>query len=196
MKTAIKIGPKDNGRRMSLAEFDRAEAVDGYVYELSRGVITVVDVPNRKHLLQVDALRHQFAAFRVSRPDQIATLAGGGECKILLTDLESERHPDLAVYKSPPADEEEMWATWIPDIVVEVVSPGSEERDYVEKRQEYLAFGVREYWIIDAQKQEMLVLRRRGGRWVERAVRPPEVYETRLLPGLEFSCAQVFEAAK
>jgi hypothetical protein len=43
--TATLIGPEDQGRRMSLAEFDHAEVRDGYLYELGRGVITVSDVP-------------------------------------------------------------------------------------------------------------------------------------------------------
>ena len=52
-KTITKIGPADHGRRMSLEEFDHAEGQEGYLYELSRGVITVADVPRRRHLLLV-----------------------------------------------------------------------------------------------------------------------------------------------
>jgi Uma2 family endonuclease len=193
--TAIKIGPNDQGRRMTLQEFDRAEGAEGHLYELSRGVVTVVDVPNRRHQVQTAVTRLQFSGYQLSHPEEIDTLSGRGECKILLAAEDSERHPDLAVYKHPPTDAEDMWATWIPEIVIEVVSPGSEHRDYVEKRDEYLAFGAREYWIIDADKREMLVLKRRGGRWTERIVRPPEVYQTRLLPGFEFDCARVFRAA-
>ena len=95
----------------------------------------------------------------------------------------------------PPEEGEDFWSTWIPELVIEVVSPGSELRDYQEKREEYLAFGVHEYWIFDADKQEMLVLQRVGGRWREKVVRPPEIYQTRVLPGLQFSCASVFQAA-
>jgi Uma2 family endonuclease len=40
-----------------------------------------------------------------------------------------------------------------PDLAVEVVSPNSAKRDYHEKFAEYAASGVREYWIIDPQKQ-------------------------------------------
>ena len=79
--------------------------------------------------------------------------------------------------------------------MIEVVSPASEHRTYVEKRQEYLQAGVWEYWIVDAGKQEMLVLRRSRKQWTERIIRPPEVYRTRLLPGFAFDCAPVFEAA-
>jgi Uma2 family endonuclease len=193
-QVVTKIGPADHGRRMSLDEFDKAEVQEGYIYELSRGVITVSDVPGTRHLAQVVALRQQFSDYRRDYPGRVHAIAGSGECKILITGLESERHPDVAVYKDPPP-EEEIWSTWIPVIVIEVISPGSEQRDYVEKREEYLRFGVWEYWIVDADKREVLVLRRTGGEWKERVIRPPEVYRTRRLPGFEFSCEAVFQAA-
>jgi Uma2 family endonuclease len=196
-EAAVRIGPGDHGRRMTLEEFDRADGQPGHLYELSRGVVTVVDVPNPRHLAQVNAIRRQLAAYDLSHEGQIHAIAGGGECKILLAGSESERHPDVAVYKTPPPEEEEdVWAGWVPEVVIEVVSPGSEKRDYVEKREEYLLFGVLEYWILDEGQRRMLVLRRSRGRWTDRNVVPPEVYRTRLLPGLEFACATVFAAAE
>jgi Uma2 family endonuclease len=193
-QTVTRIGPADHGRRMSLEEFDVAEAREGYLYELSRGVITVSDVPNLRHLAQVDCLRQQLAEYRRENRGRIHSIAGSGECKILVAGLESERHPDVAVYTEPPP-EEDVWRAWIPEVVVEVVSPGSEHRDYVEKREEYLRFGVKEYWIVDAGKGEILVLRRVGGEWKERSVRPPEIYRTKRLPGFGLSCEDIFREA-
>ena len=195
-KTLIRIGPQDHGRRMALDEFDHAEAAEGYLYELSRGVVTVVDVPRPSHLAQIDAIQCQLAAHRLVHPGRIYAVAAGSDCKILVQGLECERHPDLAVYKTAPPEGEDVWSAWIPELVVEVVSPGSEHRDYVEKREEYFLFGVREYWIVDAAKEEMLVLRRSRGQWVERRIRPPQICRTRLLPGFEFDCGSVFKAAQ
>ena len=193
--TAIRIGPGDHGRRMTLAEFEHAEGQEGRLYELSRGVVTVVDVPDFRHLSQVNAARVQFYAYVLRHPGRIHSVASGGECKILLHGLESERHPDLAIYKSPPADDEDYWATWIPEIVIEVVSRSSRHRDFEEKPDEYLQFGIREYWILDAERDEMVILKRFGGRWVRKSVRPPETHKTRLLPDFEFDCGAVFKAA-
>jgi Uma2 family endonuclease len=193
----IKIGPHDNGRRMSLADFEFAEVQEGYLYELGRGVIVVSDVPNPPHLAQVTAIRRQLLAYDLANPGRIYTVASGNECKLLVFDLESERHPDLTVYKTPPPRaDSKVWRSWVPELVIEVVSPDSHERDYQEKREEYLALGIKEYWIFDAERQEMRVLQRRAGNWSERVVRPPRVYKTRLLPGLEFDCGAVFEAAR
>jgi Uma2 family endonuclease len=195
-QTITHIGPQDHGRRMSLDEFDSAEGQAGFLYELSRGVITVSDVPGPRHLRTVNAIRRQFAAYDLAHPGRIAILASGGECKLLLDALQSERHPDLAIYKTaPPEEGEDVWSTWVPEIVIEVVSPGSGPRDYEEKPEEYLAFGVFEYWIVDAGKEEVLVLRRSRGRWAERILRRADVYRTRVLPGFAFVCAPVFEAA-
>lgn len=123
-------------------------------------------------------------------------MGGGSDMKILVAGLESERPPDIAVYKRPPEDEQDLWATWIPDLVVEVVSPTSVARDYEEKREEYLLFGVREYWIIDAERDQMLVLRRAAGQWREQIVRPPEVCMPTLFPGLSVDLAAIFRAAR
>lgn len=195
------LKPEDHGRTMTLAEFESAEAADGALYELSRGMITVIQVPKRKHLAQVDNFRQQLSEFRATNPGLIHNLAAGQECKIPVEGLASERHPDLAVYKTAPPDDvpdNEIWAAWIPEIVIEVVSPSSAHRDYEEKPEEYLQFGIREYWIVDAEKQcvggGLTVLRRSRGRWAGWVIRPGELHKTELLPGFEFDCGAVFAA--
>jgi Uma2 family endonuclease len=193
-KTIVKIGPADHGRRMSLAEFDHAEVQEGYTYELGRGVIVVSDVPGWRHLVQVASIREQLTAYDLAHAGKIDAIASSGECKLLIGPFESERHPDIAVYLAPPPSEEALWAVWVPALVIEVISLGSEVRDYQEKREEYLRFGVREYWIVDAGRREILVLRRSGAGWTERRVRPPKALRTRLLPGLALDTAAVFAA--
>lgn len=195
-KTIVQVGPKDHGRRMSLEEFDLADGRDGHLYDLHRGVIVVVDVPDARHFAQVDALDLQLAAYRLANPGRIHRVGGGAECKIVLHDEETERHPDLALYLTPPPPGANIWARWIPEIGIEVVSPSSVRRDYDEKPDEYLRVGVREYWIVDADRQEVLVLRRRGQRWVRKTVRPPDLYRTPLLSRFELACGLVFKAAE
>jgi Uma2 family endonuclease len=196
-KLMTKVGPADNGRRMRLVEFENAEVDDGPLYELSRGVVTVVEVPKRRHMAQVIAVRRQLIAYEALHPGFVQAIAAGNECKLLIDDLDSERHPDLAVYLPPPPAKEDrnFWRRWVPELVIEVVSLSSRQHDYHEKPDEYLRFGVKEYWIVDVDDQTMVVMRRSRGRWVETIVRPPALHRTRLLPGLEFSIETVFAAA-
>ena len=44
-----------------------------------------------------------------------------------------------------------------PDWVIEIVSPSSKSRDYMTKLFQYRTAGVREYWIVDPQKQMVTV---------------------------------------
>ena len=44
-----------------------------------------------------------------------------------------------------------------PDLIVEIVSPDSESRDWREKYLEYEAAGVREYWVVDPMSQHVEV---------------------------------------
>jgi Uma2 family endonuclease len=180
---------------MTLSEFEHATAEDGSLLELSRGVVAVIDAPGPKHLVQSNALRRQIHAFDAANPGVIHTIASGSECKIVVAGAESERHPDLAIYKSAPPPSGDLWSAWAPDVVIEVVSSGGERRDYVEKRDDYLLAGVSEYWIIDAQKREMLVLRLIDEHWEERLVHDGELYASEVLPGFSFNCSSVFAAA-
>ena len=196
-KTIIKIRPADHGRPMDLDDFVEAEAEEGRLYELGRGIITVVEIPKKRHMLQVAATRDQLQAYKASNPGRIQVIASGSECKLTIAALGSERHPDLAVYLTPPPEfeDDEFWTRWVPEIVVEVVSPSSRNRDFNEKPEEYLRAGVKEYWIVDSERWALIVMRRSRGRWTETTVSPPTVYRTRLLPGLAFSIESVFTSA-
>ena len=48
-KRKATIGPDDHGRKMSLKDFEFVETQEGYLYELSRGYITVSQVAKLYH---------------------------------------------------------------------------------------------------------------------------------------------------
>jgi Uma2 family endonuclease len=187
MATATRrIGPADHGRRLSLDEFIGADSEEGWLYELARGVIDVTEVPGINHGLIVGRLAILFVPYQIAHPEIVYYRAGGGECRIRLPGMQSDRHPDQAIYLDPPPPgENQPWRRWVPQLVVEVVSYGGEDRDYIEKREEYLRFGIDEYWILDPKKRQLLVLQREGDVWAEVVVLPGQVYATRFLPGLE-----------
>src|SRR5690606_16560612 len=90
------------------------------------------------------------------------------------------RHP------RPPLD--------VPAIAVEFLSSLTHDRrrDHVEKRREYLAAGIREYWIIDRFRRSMTVCR---SDVPDLIVGDKMTYRTDLLPGFELPLAVLLEEA-
>ena len=170
---------------MAFDDFIRADFEEGWRYELVRGIVIVTQVPSPEHGDVVDRVTELFVVYRIANRGVVQYRAGGGECRIRLPGMQCDRHPDQAVYLNPRPKGPNVWARWVPSIVVEVVSDGGEDRDYVEKREEYLRVGVLEYWIIDPAQRRMLVLRRLGDIWQEIPLGEDAVHRTELLPGLE-----------
>jgi Uma2 family endonuclease len=68
------------------------------------------------------------------------------------------------------------------DLVVEVISPESRERDTLDKREEYEKSGVREYWLVDPERREFTLFHLKGQRFSEwRLVRGR--VQSEVLPG-------------
>jgi Uma2 family endonuclease len=191
-----RIGPADQGQRMTLDEFIEADFEEGWLYELARGVIDVTEVPLPHHGRIVERLTEMFVSFKLRHPGIINYRAGGGECRIRLPGMQSDRHPDQALYLDPQPQGPRPWARWVPFLVAEVVSEGGEERDYVEKREEYLRAGVTEYWIVDPAGRRLLVHQRAGDVWEEVVVAPGAVYHSPFLPGLAVDPAELLGPAR
>ncbi len=193
IRSKILVGLEDHGRRMSLEDFADAEGKPGYRYELARGRVVVVDIPGLPHELTLQNIELPLRRYQLDHPDTIHLIAPGSGCALRLPGMSSERHPDRAVYLTPPPDEEQPWDYWMPDLAIEVVSKGGEVRDYEEKREEYLAAGVREYWIVEPRDRSVLVLTRRADVWAERKLTSADVLRTALLPGFEVRVADLFK---
>ena len=85
----------------------------------------------------------------------------------------------------------------MPTIVVEFVSAGgrNRRRDYEDKRKEYVAAGVAEYWIIDRFRRIMTVVRPGPQGPTDQVVPETAVYVTPLLPGFELPLARLLALA-
>jgi hypothetical protein len=197
VKTKTKIGPQHQGHKMSLRAFEFAEVEEGYRCELARGYVIVSEVANFFHGSQVDVIQSYLQVFRVNHSGIVYRIFDGMSCKLLMKEWESERHPDLAIYLSAPQGKKDstMWRTWIPDVIIEVVSASSVERDYVDKREEYWTLGAKEYWIVDAAMGKITQLRRGKSAWLAKELFAGDVVETKLLPGFKLPCQPIFDAA-
>jgi Uma2 family endonuclease len=85
---------------------------------------------------------------------------------------------------------DQVWGP--PDLVVEVLSPGTEHRDRTEKLGWYRQYGVRECWLVDVRQELVTVVDFTGALPVERAARGAEAIQSSVLPGLEVTAAVIF----
>jgi len=192
--TRIQIGPADHGRKMTLEEFRDAEEEEGYRYELARGVLEVIDIPKTPHRRVVSHLFDLTSNYKREHPGVIDYYGSGTEVRAWLIEKDLARHPDLGiVFVGAPLD---GVGDLQPGLVAEVVSPSSKTRDYQEKRQDYLDYGIREYWIVDPLRRQLTVLIRQGegvnSAWAERVLHDADVIESPLLPGLAARVADLW----
>jgi len=84
-----------------------------------------------------------------------------------------------------------------PTIAIEFVSSGrhSHRRDYVDKRKEYLAAGIREYLIIDRVQRTLTAIHNRPKRPRQEVIKEKETYQSPLLKGFELPLAKLLAAA-
>ncbi len=80
-----------------------------------------------------------------------------------------------------------------PALVVEVVSPGQVniERDYQDKRAQYQARGIPEYWLIDPEQQTVMVLTLVDDVYQEKIFRGQDQIISKLFPTLALTTEQV-----
>ena len=83
----------------------------------------------------------------------------------------------------------------VPNIVVEIASPGTRRRDETIKRRLYDRAGVSEYWVVDPETDVVRVYRRSDegfGRAIELSRDAGDVLATPLLPGLDLQLTRIF----
>jgi Uma2 family endonuclease len=192
----LRIGPADHGSMMTLTDFFEAEEEQGYRYELARGVLEVSEVPSDPHALLVWIILRLIAAYDLNHPGIIERAGGGGEFRFWLPGMMSGRHPDVGVVlRGTPKD----WRGRRPAaLAFEVVSEGREARDcdYIAKRAEYLAYGLREYWIVDPVTKSVTILIRDGDSWIERVYQDDEQAVSLVLPGFSIRVADLWHEAE
>ncbi|MBF2029469.1 MAG: Uma2 family endonuclease [Oscillatoriales cyanobacterium C42_A2020_001] len=81
-----------------------------------------------------------------------------------------------------------------PLLVVEVVSPNQENRDYRHKRTEYAGRQIPEYWIVDPIAQKITVLEWVDGLYEERVYQGDDAIASHLFPAFSLTAAQVLAA--
>jgi Uma2 family endonuclease len=81
-----------------------------------------------------------------------------------------------------------------PLLVVEVVSPKQENRDYRYKRTEYAARGIAEYWIVDPLAQKVTILEWIEGLYEEKVYMGDSKIESSIFENLELTVDRLLQA--
>jgi Uma2 family endonuclease len=81
-----------------------------------------------------------------------------------------------------------------PLLVVEIVSPNQESRDYRYKRSEYAARGIMEYWIVDPIAQKLTILQWVEGFYDELVFTGEMAIASPLLGELDLTAAKIWQS--
>ncbi len=131
----------------SLPDGQRAELIDGKIYNMAP--------PTRKHqriITELATIINQYIK------------DNKGSCEVDIAPFAVFLNKDDKTYVEPDisviCDSEKLsehGCSGAPDWIIEVVSPSSRQIDYMKKLFKYRSAGVREYWIVDPDKNRITV---------------------------------------
>lgn len=133
----------------ALPDGERAELIDGKIFYMAP--------PNRTHQRILLFLCRIIADYIDSK---------NGDCEINIAPFAVFLNKDDINYVEPdisvvcdPLKLDEKGCHGAPDWIIEIVSPGNKPMDYFTKLFKYRTAGVREYWIVDPTKEQIMVYR-------------------------------------
>ncbi len=188
----LRLTPADHDRAISLDDYLDAEVENEFRYELARGILEVTNSPDDPHGEIVYHFYLALSAYHQANPQSIRRFGGAGEFHLTMPAMISGRNPDVAVVlRGTPKDPRGRRPA---SFAIEVVSEGEEARyrDDVTNRQEYLLYGLREYWIVDPELRRVTILVRDGDTWVEKVVTGEESAASVALPGFVVRLADLW----
>ena len=166
---------------------------DGHRYEIVNGVLYMAPAPSWSHQEIVGAFYRYLYTY--------VTSSDLGGVFIAPIDVELAPNvvfqPDVVVLLKESRDKlKERHIVGAPDLVVEVVSPGSATHDRYKKLEAYARAGVPEYWIADPDAQTVEVLTFGIGDYHSQGVfQGKATLPSRILPSLATKVEEFFVSA-
>lgn len=186
----LTVTHEDAGMRLTADEFARADFQEPFRYERVKGRLVVMTPAGPWHRRVSRPFRRELGAYWGAHKDLVEDVDIEGW---VATSSDDDRVPDICVYLVGSSSEKSV-PHRVPELVFEFVSEdrADQERDYIFKRAEYHAIGVKEYVIVDRFKKQVLVLTWMEEDFAERSLGPADDYTTPFLPGLRVPLAEVF----
>jgi len=161
----------------------RYELIDGDVYMMSPAPTS----------------RHQ--EISINLVGQFYSYLKGKTCKVfaapydvrLNADAEDDTvvQPDISII-CDPSKIEQHGCVGAPDMIIEILSPSSANRDQITQKKKYLEAGVKEYWIVDPEKRNVQVHLLVDGMYTRQFFRGGAAIAVQTLPGCHIHLADVF----
>ena len=166
---------------------------DGRRYEIIEGVLYMANAPSYEHQYTVAKLVQRLGDFVEARGLGIVIAA---PFEVHLPGIATPVQPDvlyITAARQPHIGAQTFEGA--PDLVVEVLSPGSLRLDQFVKFGAYERAGVREYWLADPKARDVIVysLPANGREYVELGqFGPGEKLKSSVLAGLEVAVDDLF----
>lgn len=169
---------------------ERWELIDGVPCNMS-------PAPKVRHQRILVELSRQVANYLVAKPCEVFVAPFDvrlPEAEESDDRVETVVQPDLSVI-CDPVKLDEAGCRGAPDLIVEILSPGTAHKDLKIKLDRYERAGVREYWIVDPAEQTVMVfLQGIDGRYGRPQVfYKDDVVRVAIFPELEIALGTVFE---
>jgi Uma2 family endonuclease len=189
MVVTSKIMTKQPNMRFNYSDY--LQLPEDKRYEILEGELYVVPAPNTRH--QRVSKRIQVALIRQAEEKDLGEVFNA-PYDVILSE-ETVTQPDILFVRKERLDiVAEANLTGAPDLVVEILSPGTREKDLAVKRKIYARFGVQEYWIVDPETNTVEVLEwKASGYSMIGIYGESERLASHLLPELALSLAEVFK---
>jgi len=192
MATDIVIPQKE---RWTYEDYLQLIPPDSFGFEILRGELIVSPSPNRRHqrtvlslgrILDVHVNTQNLGEIFVAPFDVVLDADSSVSENIVQPDLMFVSKDRLNII----TDDNIRGA---PDLVIEVLSDSTARYDRVEKMRAYIEFGVKEYWIIDADQKILEAFDLTGDEPVLQApLAESDVFKPKLFPGLEISLSELW----
>ena len=129
---------------ISYEEFEKID-IGNENLEFINGLVYMQAAPSVAHQTIVTNLSTEFGVY--FRGKECRHFVSSFDVIFKNKDHKNKVQPDLTVICNKSGLNENNYAG-IPTLVVEVLSPSTTSKDYIEKMNLYMQFGVKEYWII------------------------------------------------
>lgn len=144
---ALKMNCTTTEEIYALPDGQRAELIDGVIYNMAP--------PKRIHQKMISRLTQTIANY-IDGKGRSCEVYPAPFAVFLNADNKTYVEPDISVI-CDKSKLDELGCNGAPDWIIEIVSESSRKMDYMVKLIKYNSAGVKEYWIVDPDRNRILI---------------------------------------